>query len=215
MGKTRSDLERKTEGIEGNGSAAAGSAGTGTAGTGGEGAEGEERPRVSRLDLVNQSEPRAKEVEIPEKDVKVIVKKKKMVKKTKGKAGSPDELKPLVAALLAGIFGVLEQRDVNWKVPEAELELIADPGSRILARWELLSGSSENMDYVLLAFGLVMVCGPRIVKTITKKREEAGPDADSRNTQNAGGRTATENPSGSADSDLHRGSAKAILPGIQ
>lgn len=186
----------------------AGSPGGG--GNTGGGNTGGEKKNVPRLAFLDQAEPKLKEVDVPAiEDVKK--KSKKATKKTTKKEESQD-LKVMTTALLGGLFAVLADKNSDWQTSESEIELIADPASRILSRMESLKGGGEKLDYLMLAFGVIAVAAPRVVKSVNKKREGGGDYA---NTKRQGESSVGADTSKHELAGFSQASAKSVLPGIQ
>lgn len=136
--------------------------------------------------------------------------------KKKGRKQSPkdkaaEEVKPAVTGLLGAVFTAGGTKNPIWQVTDQEIEMIADPASKILARLELSQGASEYADYIALLIALAAVCGPRIAITAQARKEAAKIAGNADRTPAVSG---GQDSAGGSTSLRAGGNVKAILPGL-
>ncbi len=163
----------------------------------------------AKKQAVEMGTPAPVAVEVPAAEEKP--KRGRPRKKTKGE--EHHELEQNVKMMLVTMSGMAASRNPIWKLSAAEIDAVAKPASRILARLGAEEEANKNADYVLLAVGVAGIIIPRIMIMKAKggvKRAsgQPGPEQPESTTAASSGKVAATSP-------WHgRNNVKQLLPGL-
>lgn len=155
--------------------------------------------KEKKTEEVVMEDPKPVELEVP-----TAAEKQKRQRKKKEEHV---ELEQNISIMVNTVFELLAQRDPIWKLSEVEVESVAKPSARIIARMGAEEETNKNADYILLAVGLAGILIPRfmILKARRAKVEQQGSKG--------------EAPAGSAEfnkasSSANAGNVKFLLPSL-
>jgi len=97
--------------------------------------------------------------------------KKETLKKKPSRRKEGEAVQENFKLLLSGVFSIAGSINPIWIVQESEIDLVVSPASRIFERY-VAEKADEVSDVVALTIALGVMLIPRIVLTISMKKEE-------------------------------------------
>lgn len=161
----------------------------------------DEKLKNDRLEEKMAEEP--KDVVIAE--VPVILEDKPKRGRKSSRKENHDDLEKNIGVMVRTVFDVLAARDPVWKLSDEEIEAVAAPGARILARLGAEEEANKNADYIILAVGLAGIIIPRVM--IIKARKQVDHE-----TERQAGPSSPKNPGTSTGDNVR--DIKRILPSL-
>jgi hypothetical protein len=122
------------------------------------------------------------------------------------------ELEQNISMMLMTLSGMAASRDPVWQLAPEEIEAVAKPGSRILARMGAEDEANKNADYILLVVAVAGIMIPRIMiikaKGGAKSARQPGPDEPQRPVASGSRENAGTGPRRNSNN------VKELLPGL-
>lgn len=158
--------------------------------------------------IIEMGTPVPVELDVPVPEDKP--KRKRASKKVK-----PEEHKELeqnISMMLMTLSGMAASRDPIWTLDPAEVEAVAKPASRILARMGAEDEANKNADYILLVVAAAGIMIPRImlIKAKGGAKVDKQPGAGQPQNTNASSSAKTAGPGPRRNSN----NVKELLPGL-
>ncbi len=137
-------------------------------------------------DVVKMDEPKAVELEVPALEEKPKRGRPKKTEKAEKKEEHL-ELEQNIAVMIKTVFDMMAVRDPIWKLADTEVEAVAKPGARILARLGAEEDANKNADYLLLIVGIAGIILPRVMVIRARGGQVKQSNEQPERTVNSGG----------------------------
>lgn len=163
-----------------------------------------EEIKKEKIEEIKMEDPRPVELEVP-----AIEEKPKRRRKKKEKEEDHSELEKNLSNMIRTIFDMLSTRDPVWKLADTEVEAVAKPGAKILARLGAEEEANKNTDYLLLIIGIAGIFIPRLMVIKARRQVRQVEPAGSQGQADAGSSEANRTSPGRGT-----GNVKLLLPGL-
>lgn len=160
--------------------------------------------------IIEMGTPAMVALEVPAPVEEKPKRKRKTTKKKKQEEYA--ELEQNLNMMLMTLSGMAASRDPVWQLAPEEIEAVAKPGSRILARMGAEDEANKNADYILLVVAVAGIMIPRIMiikaKGGAKSARQPGPDEPKRPVASGSRENAGTGPRRNSNN------VKELLPGL-